>query len=330
MNALQAEFIQRDNPADQGVSRGILSPVKTTEWPDEDFNAFSDAPYEFENSTQMLWNDTGRVYYHACTANRFSENYLQYCEQLEKNIKELGSCCLTKAVLEQHGQKFEKLSELNINALVRMVSFHLRKAHAALDGIYQGNNLLGMTYLNWEFRWVGLGNRLKATEVKINKIKEGKINTEKWLEQAEVFKGEERSNDKAEIVQCSAMRINPSALPIKGSLARQMLGLKKEAERKADQERKEEERRQKAAEKHQREIDRLVESSLPKALDLDHDFLQWAFQAHPELFPKYAGTADEFVDDYCENDGRYFLTDFEQDWDGQDLFTPESGEDPPD
>lgn len=55
MNALQAEFIQRDNPADQGVSRGILSPVKTTEWPDEDFNAFSDAPYLFENSTQMLW-----------------------------------------------------------------------------------------------------------------------------------------------------------------------------------------------------------------------------------------------------------------------------------
>lgn len=330
MNALQAELIQKNKPAEQDVNRGIISSVKASDLPDEDFNAFSDAPYEFENSTQLLWDDTGRVYYHACTANRFSENYLQYCVQLEKNIKELGSCCLTKAVLEQHGQKFEKLSELNINALVRMVSFHLRKAHAALDGIYQDNNLLGMTYLNWEFRWVGLGNRLKATEVKINKIKEGKINTEKWLEQAEVFKGEERRNDKAEIAQPAALRINASALPIKGSMARQLLSMEKQAEKKAEQERKEEERRQKASEKHQREIDRLIESSMPKAFDLDHDFLQWAFQTHPDLFPEYTEPADEFDDDYDSKEKRCYITYDNNDWKKQELFSRESEEDPPD
>ena len=174
--------------------RGIITNVKAADLPAEEISEFSDSPSEFEHTALLLWDDTKKVYVNACTANRFSENYLMFCDQLEKNIKQLGSYCLTKAVLEQNGMSFPSLSKMTIRELAGMVGFHLRKAHAALEGIYRDNNILGMTYLNWEFRWAGLDNRLRATEVKIQAVKEGKINTESMLKKAETFKGEPITN----------------------------------------------------------------------------------------------------------------------------------------
>ena len=103
-----------------------------------------------------------------------------------------------------------------------MVSFHLRKAHAAFDGIYRDNNILGVTYLNWEFRWFGLGNRLKATEVKIRKIKDGNLNVDSMLEQAETFKGEGCTNN-TPASEPKSLRAHSSALPLSGSVAREMI-----------------------------------------------------------------------------------------------------------
>ena len=90
MEAIDTELKQDD-------FRGIADNVKVRDLRDEAFDAFSDAPYDFENTAQMLWEDTQKVYYHACTANRFTDKYLRLCSQLEKNIKELGSWCITKA-----------------------------------------------------------------------------------------------------------------------------------------------------------------------------------------------------------------------------------------
>ena len=56
-------------------NRGILTPVKAADLPDEPINEFSNAPAEFEERSRMLWDDTQKLYYHACKANRFSENY---------------------------------------------------------------------------------------------------------------------------------------------------------------------------------------------------------------------------------------------------------------
>ena len=250
---------QRDVPAPATENRGILTNIKAADLPDESLIEFSNAPFEFESTAALLWQDTQTVYVHACTANRFSENYLTFCGMLEKNIKQLGSLCLTKAVLEQNGMSFPNLSEMSIKELVCMVSFHLRKAHAALEGIYQDNSILGMTYLNWEFRWAGLGNRLKATEVKIQNIREGKINTDAMLKQAETFKGEPRTNTEAAASNTpKSLRANPNALPINGSMARLMLGREKEAEMKAQREWKERQRKIKEAERLQREADRLL------------------------------------------------------------------------
>ncbi len=93
--------------------------------------------------------------------------------QLESFIKQAGTYCLTKAVLEQKGFSFPKLEDLTILKLVRMTSFHIRKCHAAIDGLYRDNNKLGSVYLQWELRWISLSERLKATGLKIQKIQEG-------------------------------------------------------------------------------------------------------------------------------------------------------------
>lgn len=234
--------------------RGIITNVKAADLPAEEVSEFSDAPSEFEHTALLLWGDTQKVYVNACTANRFSENYLMFCDQLEKNIKQLGSYCLTKAVLEQNGMSFPKLSRMTIRELAGMVGFHLRKAHAALEGIYRDNNILGMTYLNWEFRWAGLDNRLRATEVKIQAIKEGKINTESMLKRAETFKGEPHTTDKSPSDTVKSLPSHANALPIKGSMARTMLGYEKQEEKREEMIRKEKERLLKEAERCERQI----------------------------------------------------------------------------
>ena len=250
---MNAAVRQKSSSADQQIrrlqlygesggseNRGILTDIKAADLPLEVSNAFSNAPFDFETTAVLLWEDTLKIYDHACIENRFSENYLKYCAQLEKNIKEAGSLCLTKAVLEKNGYDFPELESMTVKELVGMVSFHLLKCHAALDGLYKDNDLLGLTYLNWEFRWFGLGNRLKATEVKIQKIRDGEIKADSLLRQTQTFKDEPRTNLAPSEPQ--SLRMNAYALPFNGSIARAMLRNEAEEERIKARERREEER----------------------------------------------------------------------------------------
>ena len=217
-------------PAGQDEHRGIMFEIKADELPLEPVDTFSDAPFEFEEAAQILWEGTRKLYYSSRIANRFSDHYLNCCAQLEKNIRQLGSFCITKTVLEQKGEQLPALSGLNIEELVRMASFHLRKTNAAFEGIYRDNNSLGLTYLDWEYRWVNLGNRLKATEVKIQKIKDGKINADDLLERAETFKNKPRSSATPHEDILRDLETNPKALPIKGSMARLLTRIEKSEE----------------------------------------------------------------------------------------------------
>ena len=250
MEILQPEFMQNGYDSLRRSDDFLMSGVVGSNMPPVDFNSsallpesadeFSMAPYEFEESAIILWEDLQLTYHHACTANRFTEDYLKLCGRLEKNIKQIGSLCITKVVLEQNGLVFPDLRKMNIAELLGMVSFHLRKCHAAFRTIYQQNDFLGMSYLNWEFRWVELGNRLKATDVKIQNILSGKVNAEKILKREEVKK---RSSD--EVSNNAALPqnlpVNPAALPINGSLAREMI------------------RRQKITEKHEDERQKMID-----------------------------------------------------------------------
>lgn len=228
--------------------RGILTDIKVSDLPFESKEDFSSDPLSFEKSALIIWEDTQKIYDHACTENRFSENYLKYCAQLERNIKHAGSLCLTKTVLEQNGFEFPQLENMTIRELAGMVSFHLLKCHAALDGIYKDNNFLGLTYLNWEIRWFDLENRLKATEVKIQKIREGKINTEKMLQQEQVFKDELPAEKNHRCGSPKSLRINANALPLDGSMARYMLGIEAEKAKVLRAQQRENDRWRRAAE----------------------------------------------------------------------------------
>lgn len=267
MTTITAEMMRSAQKVRQKQSggngpRGIITNIKAADLPDEALGEFSNAPSEFEQTASLLWADTQKVYVNACTANRFSENYLLFCDQLEKNIKQLGSYCLTKAVLEQNGMSFPKLSQMTIRELAGMVGFHLRKAHAALEGIYRDNNILGMTYLNWEFRWAGLDNRLRATEVKIQGIKEGRINTDSMLKKAKPFSDDPQTGNNSASDAAKSLPSQANALPIKGSMARMMLGLEKQAEKQAAAVRKEKERLLRAAERCEQRISSRVPGGL--------------------------------------------------------------------
>ena len=229
-----------------GGNRGILSNIKAAELPFEALDEFSSSPLEFEQTALLLWNDTRIIYDHARIENRFSENYLKYCAQLERNIKRVGSLCLTKAVLEQNGQNFPRLEEMNIRELSGMTAYHLRKCHAALEGLYWDNNLLGMTYLNWEFRWFDLSKRLNATEIKIQKIREGKISYIPMLEQEQALRNEPVNAKQKAVTDPASLRINANALPLDKSMGRLML-------RNEKAERAEQLRRQRLVEKLEKE-----------------------------------------------------------------------------
>ena len=295
MNALTAELMQQDEQLQQmlnyGMSggkenRGILTQIKAVELPDEAVNVFSNAPAEFEERSRMLWDDTQKLYYHACKSNRFSENYLKYSEELEKSIRQMGSVCITKAALEQKGLEFPTLAELGVEELVRMSSYHLRKAHAALEGIYKDNNLLGISYLKQEFRWDALISRLQATEVKIQKIKDGKLNVDDLLKQDENFHGFPRTNENKDTGVTQRVQVNPSALPIDGAMARKMLSLEKAAEKQAEAVRKEKLRKIRELEKLERKLDRTPGMYKPSMIELTKEQKRQINESNAEYLRK--------------------------------------------
>ena len=280
MNTAMTELLQSDVQLQQMIkygasggneNRGILTQIKAGELPDEAVNVFSNAPAEFEERSRMLWDDTQKLYYHACKANRFSENYLKYSEELEKSIRQMGSVCITKAALEQKGLEFKSLAELGVEELVRMSSYHLRKAHAALEGIYKDNNLLGLSYLKQEFRWDALISRLLSTEAKIQKIKDGKLNVDDLLKQDENFRNVPRTNETGDSSATQRVQVNPSALPIDGSMARKMLSLEKAAEKQVAEVRKEKLRKIRELEKLERKLDRTPGTYKPSMIELTRE-----------------------------------------------------------
>lgn len=233
MSGLTAEDRKLINELGTGEIIHQLFPEQSAEFydqvinddlPEEELNEFSNAPLEFTEKAKVLWEDTQLMYYHACKANRFSDKYFKYSASLETRIKKIGSYCLIKAVLEHQGQKIDGLESMNIRELLGMTAFHFRKSHTAFRELYEKQADLGMTYLNWEFRWADLGERLEATEVKIRGISEGSVNVEKMLQSSQVFHDTKRTNITPDDGKPRSLPLKASALPFDGSLANNLKG----------------------------------------------------------------------------------------------------------
>ncbi len=212
--------------------------------PAESFDMFSETPLDFNEMAAGLWKDLKQVYELTGTLNRFSRGYPECCRLLEKLIKRVGSCCVTKAALERKGFEFPGLKCLDLKDLYCMVSFNFRKTRTAFIEGKKDSGCADMGLLEQECRLVDLADRLRATEEKIRQIIAGKIDYERIIERARLYKGQKG------IVRDITDSLRPSlakarALPAMTSVIRKVLDA------------------QKAGEKEERELEKLLDGDVP-------------------------------------------------------------------
>ena len=164
--------------------------VDNYNFPFEPEGIYNSAMLDFEEISAALWTLILHTHYSATRYNRMSPNYTLLMQHLEKDIKQMGSYCITKAVLEQSGKEYPNLKMMELKELSCMVSLHFRKCCCAFNDIMKQTGSHDMNMMSWIFRWAGLFERLKATQDKIDKIKSGKINIENLLETQNVYKDE--------------------------------------------------------------------------------------------------------------------------------------------
>ena len=199
-------------------------------FPAESFEEFSESPLEFEEMATALRDDLESVYTLTGTLNRFSPDYVNCCRVLEKMIRRMGSYCVTRAVLEQKGFAFPKLKTPDLQDLYSMLSFNFRKTRKAFHDGKAKRNCADMKLLDLECRWVDLAEKLKATGERIRLIQNGKISADAILEREQMFKGGKVSGREAS--SSRPLDGKARALPVIGSVARQMIAERKEAEKK--------------------------------------------------------------------------------------------------
>lgn len=200
--------------------------------PFEDLEQFSYDGLAFEEAADQLWNHLSIMHYHAATYNRHSEWFPIACAQLEKDIRMMGSFCLTKAVLEKSGHSFPGLEHMDIKELYGATSFYFRKCGKAFEDLYATTGLISIQMHQWEMRWYTLGERLKATQAKIQKILDGKIKIDDLLEREEIYKKEKTQDAQQEKTQNTQqnepqkekkpLELWQHALPMIGTYARQI------------------------------------------------------------------------------------------------------------
>ncbi len=217
-------------------------------FPFEAEGIYNSAPLEFEEITRALWVVISSTHYAAVRYNRLSPLYVTLMGYLEKDIKQLGSCCITKAVLEQSGEKFPDLEGIELKELYKMVSVHFRKCCMAYNDLRKIGQGMDMNLISWIFRWAMLADRLRVTQEKIDKIKSGKLNIDTLLDRENVYKGEPRMQ-RDDSGQKVSPRLRTSALPILKSYAKEIKKQKEAAEKQERAVRREAERAAKRLEK---------------------------------------------------------------------------------
>ena len=249
------QALDRVKAADDFSASGSESPEETEQvlcdeygFPFEPEGMYNSAPLEFEEVTRTLWVVLNNLNHAATRYNRLSPHYPMLMQQLEKNIKQMGSHCITKAILEQGGQEFPDLEPVCILELYKMVSVQFRKCCMAYNDLQRENHTQDMGTIVWLFRWAALAGRLKATQEKISKIKSGELKVESLLKRETVYQDEPKQQR-----DCSHRRVSPmvraSALPILRSFAGEVKAQKRTAEKKERAARREMERAKKRYEK---------------------------------------------------------------------------------
>ena len=143
-------------------------------YPFEPGDCFSTEPLGFLETAMKLETEAVETFRFMKQINRHSPVYYQTSSQLEKLVSQLGSACITKAVMEQQGKDVSFLDHLTIDWLRELTAFNFRKCYTSfMESMsvirYNGNALALST------RWAALDKRLLATAEKIELIKAGKV-----------------------------------------------------------------------------------------------------------------------------------------------------------
>ena len=142
---------------------------------------FSMEPLGFLETTMKLPTEALETFAFAREYNRHSPLFYQMAGHLEKLLSQLGSACITKAVMDQQqksGPEMDQLlNDLTIDWLRQRTAFVFRKCYASFmesSGVLRFNQ----TALALSIRFSALDKRLIATAEKIEQIKSGKLKVE--------------------------------------------------------------------------------------------------------------------------------------------------------
>ena len=146
-------------------------------FPFEPDHLISAAPLGFYESAMRLQTQASELYSYVYSLNRHSPLFAKASALLEKLVRQLGICCITKAVLEQEGSRFEMLDGLTVGWLRSVAAFNVRKCYSAFMEDRELNVFNG-SVMDLSIRWTALDKRLTATGDKIEKILAGKIGSD--------------------------------------------------------------------------------------------------------------------------------------------------------
>ena len=135
--------------------------------PFESLDDYSTDPIGFEELADMVNNKVKYFFSLSAKYNHRAPEYLEVCGFLERGIKYLGSCCLTKVMLKKKGHELPKLDELSTHWLYGMVSFNIRKLNRTVDEELSHSGTIPSKWLDMQFRYINLAERLRSTETKI-------------------------------------------------------------------------------------------------------------------------------------------------------------------
>ena len=210
---LQMMHYRQQNAADQYMAEN--DGKDRYGFPFEPSDSFSTEPLGFSETAMRLQVEAQEIHRFASEYNRHSPQYYQMASQLEKLLGQLGSLCITKAVIEQReGKPFTTLNSLTIDWLRKKTAFHFRKCY---ESFMESAEVLSYNAnaLNLSIRWAVLDRRLQATAEKIEAIKAGKVKVD-LSDKAEAVKKQAYPTGETAAEQEKAAPLSPkgTAFPV--------------------------------------------------------------------------------------------------------------------
>ncbi len=140
----------------------------------EPLDTFSTEPLGFTETAMRLQTEAAELFHMICKVSRFSPLFIRMSGQFEKMVNQLGSCCITKAVMEQQGDTFDLLEMLTIDKLRGWAALNFRKSYAAFMDSHASGRYKPAAF-DLSVRWAALDRRLLATAETIEKLRSGEI-----------------------------------------------------------------------------------------------------------------------------------------------------------